>query len=194
MSDTTGDAAATIDRRTLLKAGAWTAPVLVLATATPAAAASGTASGALTFTNLTYDWVSGDGGSFVGLRANTNVGFYTNPVGTVSAVVLVIEIENADGIFQVGGVPVLDPQSVPGWAATGGGVAIDVGGVPWIRYTFTWTGALTPFNATGLLLATVPLSSPQTPPVRAHAWTAVATAPNDPGVGPATGGGSGEIG
>ena len=50
------DAPPAIGRRSVLRAGAWAAPVLVLATAAPAAAASVAPTGTLVFNNLTRYW------------------------------------------------------------------------------------------------------------------------------------------
>ncbi|WP_243075672.1 hypothetical protein [Microbacterium sp. SS28] len=190
MSDHTTDSAGTIDRRTLLRAGAWAAPVIVIAATAPAAAASNaTASGELTFTNLSYYWSYGDGGLITGLTANTTVGFAPGGSGTIDSITLVISIENADDQYLVGGVPVLR-QGGPRWNAAGGGVTVDVGGVAWIRYTFLCTGPVTPGTFTPLLEATVPLTvgHPSAPPV--SPWTAIASAPGG-SVQPATGQGTG---
>ena len=77
----------TIDRRTLLKAGAWSTPAIIAMTALPGAAASGgTATGKLDFTNVSYYWAYGPGGAVVGLTANTTVGFKHGGTGTEAKV------------------------------------------------------------------------------------------------------------
>ena len=65
-----------IDRRSLLRARAWAAPVLVLATAAPAAWASVAPTGKLHFNNLSYHWVYGTGRVVVGVQANASVQFH----------------------------------------------------------------------------------------------------------------------
>ena len=191
MSSDIGPSDPTIDRRTLLKAGAWTTPVVMLATAVPASAASNSATGELIFTNLSYYWRFDDSGVVLGLTANTTVGFLGG-TGTITSITLVVRIENADDQYQVGGVPVI-LRGAPAWTVVGTGTAIQVGGVPWIEYTFLWTGTLVSIAYTDLLEATVPLTVPiPTPPLpEGSAWTARASAPGNPGVLPATDNGTG---
>ena len=131
MNDDFAPSDPSFDRRALLKAAAWTTPVLLLAAPAPAAAASGGATGQLSFTNVNYYWSYGDGG-VIGLAANTTVGFDEGGTGTLTTIALVIRIENADGQYLVGGVPII-LLGAPAWTASGPGVAIDVGGVAWIR-------------------------------------------------------------
>ena len=58
----------------MLRAGAWAAPVLVLATAAPAAAASIAPTGTFVLNNLSWSRRYGEGG-VVGVQANESVRF-----------------------------------------------------------------------------------------------------------------------
>ena len=183
----------TIDRRTLLKAGAWSAPAIIAMTALPGAAASGgTATGKLDFTNVSYYWAYGAGGAVVGLTANTTVGFKHGGTGTITSILLMVQINNANGAYLVGGTPTIR-LGAPGWSVSQVGTTI-VGrhGVPWIQYSFLWTGTLVPIGYTALLEATVPLATPfpSTPPAGSR-WLVIASAPNEPDVKPAASAGSG---
>ena len=79
--------------------------------------------------------------------------------GTLTTIALVITIENADGQYLVGGAPTI-VRGAPAWTASGPGVAIDVGGVAWIEYTFVWEGTLVSIGYTDLIKAIVPLTVP----------------------------------
>lgn len=181
----------TIDRRTLLKAGAWAAPVIVLSTAAPAAAASGTATGKLDFTNVSYYWAYGPGG-VVGLTANTTVGFKHGGTGTITSILLMVQINNANGTYLVGGKPAI-LLGAPGWTVSQVGTTIvDRHRVPWIQYGFLWTGTLVPIGYTALLEATFPLAEahPNGPPAGSK-WLVIASAPSEPNVKPAAQAGNG---
>ena len=182
----------TIDRRTLLKAGAWSTPAIIAMTALPGAAASGgTATGKLDFTNVSYYWAYGDGG-VVGLTANTTVGFKHGGTGTITSIQLMVQIENANGTYLVGGEPRI-LLGAPAWTVSQVGTTIvDRKGREWIQYSFLWTGTLVPIGYTALLEATVPLTEPHPggPPAGSK-WLLIASAPNDANVKPGARAGSG---
>lgn len=165
-----------VSRRALLKAGAWAAPVIVIAAAAPRAAASNDATGVIEFTNVAHywDWTTG----ITGLTVETQVKF-SSGTGTIDNLTVVLQIENNDGQYLVGGVPAI-VAGEPEWSAAGTGSAVTVGDETWISYTFLWAAdstLLQPTELTSLLRATVPLSAPLPSAPPGSPWSIVATAP-----------------
>lgn len=180
-----------IDRRTLLKAGAWAPPVILLSLPAPAAAASVTATGQLNFTNLSYYWAYDATGGIVGLTANTRV-IFTGPgaTGTVTAITMVVTIQNPTELYLAGATPTI-LMGAPDWKASGPAETVIINNASWIRYTFAWTGVLAPNESTVVIEATVPLTTRQSTTPAGSPWTITASAPGAPGVAPATGAGLG---
>jgi len=127
-------------------------------------------SGVLTFNYVQFNWKYGEGG-IVGLQASTSVR-RSEGTGIVPKIALVVTIDNSDGHYLVGAMPVVDPISVQ-WTADGPSEASGDD----IVYRFTWTGALPQYASTANLLAIVPLSAPlPQPPTGTSPWSAVASA------------------
>ena len=156
----------TIDRRKLLKVGAWAAPVVVLAAAVPAAGASGTA--ALSFApgaNLFYTWgstaVSGIGGT-VAVKLDHTSG----SGGSATPVTVVISVDAAG---LAAGVPA-QVVSGSGWATAG--VAGPTNGR--MSYTFTYAPALAAGASTATLVFSVAAATGFAP-IFNRAWTMPST-------------------
>lgn len=133
-----------ISRRSMLTAGAWSVPVIVMASASPAAAVSAPIVGALRFTGfpIWFDW--DDSGHRTGIDGCTTVFLEGDPGGTVGPVTLVVSVP-ATGMSTA--TPVIE-ESPTSWVAQPGVVS---GGL--IEYTFTWGGTLTAGGAayTGII-------------------------------------------
>lgn len=141
----------TLDRRQLLRAGAWAAPVLVLATASPAMAnaTSGTAIPTTSNLNLEFSnfsvWKATSGvklkeapwyyAAFDGIEGNTQVGFnYIDPAVVVTTIYLEISVPK-QGMSTTKAT--VHDKSRAGWVAEQPATT-DTS----IIYKFTWTGTL----------------------------------------------------
>jgi len=134
----------TLDRRKLLKVGAWAAPVVVLAAAVPAASASGAMT--LSFEESNFFYTS-NAAEFTGVGAAIKVklAHSTGSGGSVNPLTMVVKIGSA-GLQQVA-------PTITGSGWTGGAPAVE--GDRFV-YTFTYAGGLTAGGSTSGLLFTVP--------------------------------------
>lgn len=163
-----------IDRRQLLTAGVWAAPVIVLATAAPAAAASPLPS-SLVFNDLGAWIVPGPSGTVLGqIDGTTSVRVeYAQGAEHVTSMTVVITVSAIEGLVAT--TPTVKPSSSGG---TWEGVSGVVSGESTV-YTFTWVGELTPSQGQTQLDFTLPgdNASP-TEVIRGKQLTAIVSAPN----------------
>ncbi|WP_292836215.1 hypothetical protein [Microbacterium sp.] len=146
-----------LNRRQLVKAGAWAAPAVILAVATPPASASTPAPAPtpgipdLVFTNLSAGaqtryvpghslasppwWVAGyavlnriDGNTSVGLSY-----FATDPTAAVTSITLTLTVSDATGLL--GTKPTVTSGS--GWVASSGALSGATA-----TYVFSWAGSI----------------------------------------------------
>jgi hypothetical protein len=127
-----------MDRRDLIKAGLWAAPVLLLATATPAAAAASTPRSYLQFIGP-WSWHPGDGAGYFGVNVQLQgeFGAQPNPVSNVIITLSVPESAGSGGTAEVA----LGDES---WIAAAGGAPSGAG--PYV-YTFTYIGSIPLYSA-----------------------------------------------
>jgi hypothetical protein len=154
-------ARARLDRRTLVRAGVWTVPVVAVAVAAPALAVSGTGNAV-----LQLNWLSVYGADFDGKGKPTTVESQTAvqdvwqdgvPSGgpTLTQITLVVSYQNKVS----GAAPTL--VNGTGWSfASANGT----------QYTFVWTGSLTPGNSTPTLTWRVPLKNSSSGSISVQAY------------------------
>jgi hypothetical protein len=136
MSDPAPSEKSGMNRRDLMRAGAWAAPAVLIAAATPQASASGDAT--LAFNNATV-WIASESGTPVGISGTTSFRVdYSPTANTVTSAALILTM-NATGMLLT---PVA--TSGAGWVGPESGV-LDGNGS--ISYTFAWAGSLDPDNA-----------------------------------------------
>ncbi|MGU3645886.1 hypothetical protein ACLBXX_13035 [Microbacterium sp. C23T] len=156
----------TIDRRKLLKVGAWAAPVVVLAAAVPAAAASGTTQLSVTAgATLFYTWTdttpTGIGGAVtLGLAHTAGSGGSATPVSIVVSV-------DASGLAAANA-----PTVVSGAGWTPAGVSGPTNGR--LNYTFTYAPSLAAGGSTATLVFVVPAATGFSQ-ISTRSWTIAAS-------------------
>lgn len=169
----------TIDRRKLLKVGAWAAPVVVLAAAVPAASASGASALSFAPGAMAYTWGTTSGSGVAGIGGEFPIAL-TQTTGTNGAA------KNITVIVTVGsqGLAATAPQVPAGWSASAGTIAGNN-----LVFTFIHTGAISAGGATPPTLtftlapataatATAPSSiDPSTPRI----WSASVSGTSDTG-------------
>lgn len=140
-----------VDRRTIVRAGVWTVPVVTLAAAAPAlAATSGTTQGALKFDTLALygsDYVGGKPTTLTTLVQVENT--YDGGGTPVTGLTVLVTYSN-------GRVDGAAPTSVSGSGWTFGSASKSGGS--WI-YSFVWTGSLAVYASTPQLTYTVPMKN-----------------------------------
>ncbi|XAS75321.1 hypothetical protein V3G39_11665 [Dermatophilaceae bacterium Sec6.4] len=133
-------------RRTVVRAGAWTVPVIATAAVLPSASASSTDRPAqLLITGLNMNGVS-TAGKTIGLRTQFSVqNQYYAPYPAVSATLTSVI---ATAAFSANQVTAVAATSVTGsgWTAS---APVSAGGL--LTYTFTWTGTAAPGGTTSTL-------------------------------------------
>lgn len=159
-----GGAPGAVSRRTVLRAGAWAAPVIVLAAGVPAASAS--LNKELWFTNfsLWYDWNSS--GQRTAIAGNTTVGLRGDPTAITTLVTVVITVPAA-GMSETATID--DPLT--NWVFVEAALSEDSQSM---TYTFTWTGTLLPDKFTSMLCFHLQASG--TLPPGSRTWSAVGIA------------------
>jgi hypothetical protein len=130
-----------VDRRALVRAGVWTVPVVAVAAAAPAMATSGQGTASIQLNWLGIygsDYVNGKATTVESQTAVQNIWQQGKPNGgpTLTQITLVVTYQN-----KVNGKP---PTQVSGSGWTFASVTGD-------RYTFLWTGVLTPGSSTPML-------------------------------------------
>jgi hypothetical protein len=141
-----------IDRRSVVRAGVWTVPVVTLATAAPAfAAVSVPTKGKLQFDTLNLFGADyNDKGKPTSLQSQVQVqNVYTAGGPTLTSLTVFVTYSN-------GRVDGDAPQAVTGTGWTFGSVTKTNGG--WI-YSFVWTGSLTTSQSTPPLSYKVPMKN-----------------------------------
>jgi hypothetical protein len=124
-----------IDRRTVLKAGVWTAPAIVLATSTPAFAVVSGEQGEIRFTNVTA-WIEGTALDFQGIAGTTQFqATWSATAQVVTSATLTITVPSAGMLVENPTVTVGGSQ----WTAAGASALGDD-----IVYTFLWAGSIDP--------------------------------------------------
>lgn len=137
-----------VDRRTLVRAGVWTVPVVAVAAAAPALAASGSGTPVLQLNSLSLYGADYDPkGKAQTAESQTSVqnvwqNGAANGGPTLTLVTLTVTYQNKDD----GGVPTLVDGTGWSFASVSGST-----------YTFLWSGTLTPAGSTPTMTWRVPL-------------------------------------
>jgi hypothetical protein len=139
-----------VDRRTVVRAGVWTIPVVTLATAAPALAVSGT-TGSLSFDTFNL-FGTGYNGQGKPTTAETQIqvqNVWTTGGPTLATITVQVTYSNSrvDGSAAT-------ILSGSGWSA---GAPVKNGG-SWL-YSFVWAGSLAQSASTSTLSYTVPLKN-----------------------------------
>ena len=143
----------TLDRRQLLRAGAWAAPVVLIAAATPAAAASVTVA-QLGFTYFEASYVWGyNPDVFLGIRGSTSVSYTVNsgPAPALTSVTLTLRVRSQGMLAQPPTASTVVDEKPGVWTAGAGSVN---GGIA--TYLFTWAGELSANKDTANLVFSLP--------------------------------------
>lgn len=166
-SDLSEPVAAGISRRTVLQAGAWSAPVIAVAAAVPAASASIIETLKFTDFRMWFDW--DNAGHRTGIAGCTTVWLDGDPGQTAGPVTLVVSV------------PILNMSTTIEPTVAGAGwlfssVEPDSGNV-WMNYTFVWSGELVANGAAYTSTITFHLPADATlEPGDGLEWSASATA------------------
>lgn len=148
------------NRRQVIKAGVWAAPVVAVALATPAASASGTLTLALASGPFFYVWGADRPNAVRGALTVSNT--TTSKTGSpVRDVAVKVSVSSA-------AVTTAAPTAVTGgWASPTAGVVVGAN----TEFTFTYAGPLSQSSAQPLAFTLTPTATP----VAGAGWTASAT-------------------
>lgn len=159
-----------LDRRQLLKAGVWAAPVLVLTTAVPASAASVTPTDVILRFTHAYAFYAWDAGHKTGLTVTTKVEADSQMGTSTTSVTLVFTVE-ALGLSTTAAPSIA--TGGPAWTSTGPAVANGSS----LVFTFLWAGNIPAFGNTGEIRFTLAGDANSLDGVVNKGWTALATSP-----------------
>lgn len=129
------DAQAGVGRRQLLKAGAWAAPVVVLAAAVPAASASPQGQGQIGFTNIT-GWIVTAGPNLTAIAGTTQFqAAWSDDAKTITSATVVITLPAAGMVAAAPTVVAGNSEWTAGTGTISGADAV---------YEFVWGGSIDP--------------------------------------------------